>query len=352
LASRQIRFLSRLSGLGAGNLSPLNISSNLDDYDGISSQAELEGEEEEVDGTRNPAISAASRENAREIVMDIINAKTIPAEVNDKYTFVPNDPDNGTSYDPDVDGVYYASPTVVDGKYTGNYSNCNSGQNRMCNYKGGVSTIPKDNILSDANLFHEFVAAMFSDAYAGNSSESLDGSMSGFNIVSKGDHFGEGGEYHPERYYQDEVMPDGSSCGSDVCVPGRELFSGNGNSAGEGVLVIDGNVEFNGDPEFEGIIIVLGDYTVKGGGGGDMQGAIIAAPYSCHASGVCEFDDVSVDLRGGGNNDYRHVKSALDAAWTILGETAPNAARMWLEGNNPDGDYTYMAYEWREVVSD
>ncbi|AMD02392.1 hypothetical protein [Halomonas chromatireducens] len=176
--------------------------------------------------------------------------------------------------------------------------------------------------------------------------------MSGFNIISEGDHFDSDGEYRPFGYLDGEEMPDGTTCSTDIdkqCQPSRGKFSAGGSSAGDGVLIIDGNVEFNGNPEFQGLIIVLGDYTVKGGGGGDLEGSIIAAPYSCR-DGNCVFNEVNIDLTGGGGNDYLHVLEYLDAAWELLGSVSPEAARLWLEGNNPGGNFTYMARGWREIT--
>ncbi|MFP3670723.1 hypothetical protein SB717_37190, partial [Priestia sp. SIMBA_032] len=41
-------------------------------------------------------------------------------------------------------------------------------------------------------------------------------------------------------------------------------------------------VEFKGNPEFDGLIIVLGDYTIDGSGTDPFTGAIISSPYSQH----------------------------------------------------------------------
>jgi hypothetical protein len=338
IALREIEILARLEGLGADNLSPLNVPATLDNYEGITSQAGVTGEDI-VDGTRNPAITAASKEEAQKIVDDIVGKNG-----SSKYTFVPYDDDSGH-------GIFYVESAVNDeGEYTGNYEGCNSGNNRMCNYKGGISTRPKDNVLADANLFHDFISAIFDDAYASHSSGTLSDNMSGFNIVSTGAHLDSEDAYWPTRYLEEEEISGGGTCESEVCYPERQKFTGSGSAAGDGVLIIDGDVEFNGNPEFQGLIIVLGSYTVKGGGGGDLEGAIIAAPYSCHPSQGCDFDKVNIDISGGGGNDYLHVMEYLDAAWEKLGNISPEAARKWLEGNNPGGTFTYRAHGWRDIT--
>lgn len=220
----------------------------------------------------------------------------------------------------------------------------------MCNYKGGIVTRPKDSVLSDANLFHNFVSAIFEEAYSSSSSGSLSNNMSGFNIISTGGHLDGSDNYRPARYVYGQEMSGGGTCYSDICYPVRQEFTGSGNAAGDGVLIIDGDVTFNGNPEFKGLIIVLGSYTVKGGGGGDLEGAIIAAPYSCQSNGDCFFDKTNINISGGGGNDYLHVMAYLDAAWELLGAASPEAARQWLQGNNPGGTFTYHAHGWRDIT--
>lgn|GEM_PF-4949697 len=334
---REMQIFARLNGLGGDNLSPLNVPATLDNYEGIKSQAGVTGEDV-VDGTRNPAITASNKEEAKKIVDDIVGKNG-----SDKYVFIPDGDGSGH-------GVFYAAPTIVNGEYTGDYASCNSGNNRLCNYMGGIATRPKDNVLADANLFHNFISAVFNDAYGSNSSGSLSNGMSGFNIISTGAHFDSSEHYRPARYLDGEALPGGGTCQSEVCYPSRQEFSGSGNAAGDGVLIIDGNITFNGNPEFKGLIIVLGSYTVKGGGGGDMEGAIIAAPYSCRPSGDCHFDKMNIDISGGGGNDYLHNMTYLDAAWELLGSVSPEAARQWLQGNNPGGSFTYLAHGWRDIT--
>lgn len=82
-----------------------------------------------------------------------------------------------------------------------------------------------------------------------------------------------------------------------------------------------------------------------------MEGAIIAAPYSCLPDGACHFDKVNVDISGGGGNDYLHNMQYLDAAWELLASKSPEASRKWLEGNNPGGPFRYNALSWRDVLN-
>ncbi|WP_355661986.1 PilX N-terminal domain-containing pilus assembly protein [Halomonas salifodinae] len=353
ISERILQILARRDGMGFGRLSPFNSASEFEDFGGVRSQAEYEGEEatEEYDGT--PAISASSREDAFDIVRDILKLGEDAQEQtgHGKYTFVPSDPN-----DPDGDGIFYAAPTVnSDGVYTGDYSSCNSGPNRLCNYKGGISTQPAEAILGySGDAFHVFMQTLFSDAYSSNGTGSLQSGVSDVTIVSNGSHFDESGSYQPVREWVcDEV--DESDC--SYVYPERDPFSsGQGGFSGEGFLVIDGDVVFNGDPGFKGIIIVLGDYEISGGGGSDFEGAIVAAPYSCEEtppSGVppCRFDPVRVDISGGGGNDYRHSLSALDSAWEALVDASPAAAEAWFQGNNPSGNWAVIASSWVEKVN-
>lgn len=320
-ASRYVSVVVEPEGMGFRNLSPLNFISAIVALRGINSQAELEGEL--VEGRRNPAIAAGSRADALRLVEEVAGNR--PSE---KYTFVPDDPSN-----PGGDGVYYASPTVDgDGRYTGDYSACNSGNNRLCNYKGGISTKPAEKIFdpSDAGAFANFISTVFSaygESGSHNFTNQLSGGFSGVSVVSNIAVETGPVEYSPLR-----------TCENDVCnYPERVTFEGGNDLRGDGILIIDGNAEFRGDPSFDGLIIVLGDYTVKGGGGDDFNGAIIAAPYSCEVGGGCGFDPLDVDARGGGNNDYLHNMEALDAAWTHLRNLSPQAAMDWYFSNRPEG---------------
>ncbi|PRY68779.1 hypothetical protein BCL64_11556 [Halomonas ventosae] len=56
------------------------------------------------------------------------------------------------------------------------------------------------------------------------------------------------------------------------------VVDSDGDGVDGGVLIIDGNLELIGVPSFDGLVIVLGDYQVTGGGGGEFNGSVVTAP--------------------------------------------------------------------------
>lgn len=122
-------------------------------------------------------------------------------------------------------------------------------------------------------------------------------------------------------------------------------------SGKSGLLIIDGHATFNADPEFEGMIIVLGDLKISGGGRDNFNGAIIAAPYFYGSDDEkgwgfhCQ--EVIFDADGGGNHDYLHDQVAIDAALNLLPDEAWDA---WIVGNKAD-PHGYLLEGWFEKVS-
>jgi hypothetical protein len=146
----------------------------------------------------------------------------------------------------------------------------------------------------------------------------------------------------------------------------RANYSISGQFTGSGVLVVDGNVSFGGVPSFDGLIIVLGDYTVTGGGGGkgDFNGSVVSAPItgnvaapeflsdvygnslSCHASTNCGFDKKTMTIGGGGDSQYHYDLTALLDSVQLLEDTGATAGgqtakQLFAYGdlNNPLGFY-------------
>jgi hypothetical protein len=137
--------------------------------------------------------------------------------------------------------------------------------------------------------------------------------------------------------------------GGEVVGIQRDTFTAHGNNfSGDGLLIVDGSVDFQGHPSFYGIIIILGDYDLSGGGTGAFEGAIIASPYfynHYHADGPrLDFQCVNVDVNGGGNHDYVYDFDAISHALMSL---TPEAYDLWVKGND-DHSFRYELYEIRE----
>lgn len=135
----------------------------------------------------------------------------------------------------------------------------------------------------------------------------------------------------------------------DVVGIQRDVFTAGGNNfSGDGLLIVDGSVDFQGHPTFYGIIIILGDYDLSGGGTGAFEGAIIASPYFYnhhHPDGPrLDFQCVNVDVDGGGNHDYVYDFDAISHALMSL---TPEAYDLWVKGND-DQSFRYELYEIRE----
>lgn len=106
----------------------------------------------------------------------------------------------------------------------------------------------------------------------------------------------------------------------------------NGNATldgGAGLLIVTGNLVMNGNPSFNGIILVLGEGTINrdGGGNGNILGAIYVAKFarSWPASENGQphpFLAPSFHTNGGGNADLRYdsvwVQQAKDALGDIV----------------------------------
>lgn len=94
-------------------------------------------------------------------------------------------------------------------------------------------------------------------------------------------------------------------------------------------MVVRGDADLNGTPSFEGLLIVLGDYTVSGGGRGVFNGSLLVSPYAANEDGVLESQPANLDFSGGGNATYLYDAAAMDTAFGLLGD----AGEYWTDNN-------------------
>ncbi|HBQ06131.1 MAG TPA: hypothetical protein DD676_05830 [Halomonas sp.] len=117
------------------------------------------------------------------------------------------------------------------------------------------------------------------------------------------------------------------------------------NISGAGVLVVKGNYDAGGNPEFDGLIIVLGNYSQKGGGGRDLNGALLVAPYNVND---LKFTEANIEFSGGGSNDFNYDEAALRTAFNLLDDEEQAS---WGSCNAPpasgDGELTWYLSDWR-----
>jgi hypothetical protein len=91
---------------------------------------------------------------------------------------------------------------------------------------------------------------------------------------------------------------------------------------GGGLLIVTGNLTLNGNPSFEGLILVLGGGHVirNGGGNGDIYGAISVAKFNVNGNGG--FQAPYFDTSGGGNSLMQYDSDAVRKALNISGPRA------------------------------
>ncbi len=101
--------------------------------------------------------------------------------------------------------------------------------------------------------------------------------------------------------------------------PGPTVDLGS-NHQGTGLLIVTGNIETNGNTDFEGVILVLGKGTISrsGGGNGRISGTIIIAKFDPYGAASDPFGTPAFSISGGGNScvqyDSNWVQEALDAS--------------------------------------
>ncbi|HET6977897.1 MAG TPA: hypothetical protein VFI24_16330 [Pyrinomonadaceae bacterium] len=88
---------------------------------------------------------------------------------------------------------------------------------------------------------------------------------------------------------------------------------------GAGLLIITGDLELNGNPSFDGLILVLGEGTInrKGGGNGNIYGAITVAKFDVNGTGG--FLAPSFTTAGGGNSTIQYDSTAIRKALNLGG---------------------------------
>ncbi len=107
--------------------------------------------------------------------------------------------------------------------------------------------------------------------------------------------------------------------------PGPAVTLGS-NHQGSGLLIVTGNLDTNGNTDFEGIILVLGRGRVTRSGGGDgvIRGTIIVANFDPEGAYGDPFGNPSFSMAGGGNSsvvyDSNWIRRAMGSSGlSVLG---------------------------------
>lgn len=332
---RHILYAARL-GIGPG--APLVAADEPDDCAGTtitlpSSNADFVGNED-VDGNFQAAFQVGCDALARESAESVLKNSQAPL------------------YDTDT-GTYTCDPT-------------DTGNNKLCNYKGGIQGGIDIEILKNPELLAEFLRAL---RYDGPSDSTP---PAGVNVINSFPASAEGVTFlEPTSAQPRDAL-------------GRANFVEGGSFSGNGILVVDGNVNFKGVPNFEGLIIVLGDYIVDGGGGaqqGTFRGSVVAAPLdwthegvdedgnpidykeangneyeSCPASTSCDhaFAPKTLEIGGGGSSPYIFDDEALLEAFGLIDditlEDGRNITDLWGVNGVSLGNRYYIS-EWQEIFN-
>jgi hypothetical protein len=111
---------------------------------------------------------------------------------------------------------------------------------------------------------------------------------------------------------------------SNTTPDGITFVDGNCNlEGGSGLLIVTGDLEMSGNPNFSGVILVLGTGSVNrnGGGNGNIYGALVVAALDRNGTGG--FTAPIFNTNGGGNSTMQYdslaVSRAMGAAGTIVG---------------------------------
>ncbi|MDX1554595.1 MAG: PilX N-terminal domain-containing pilus assembly protein [Xanthomonadales bacterium] len=130
-----------------------------------------------------------------------------------------------------------------------------------------------------------------------------------------------------------------------------------GDVTGAGILFVNGNLAWNGTPQFKGLIVTLGGtFTIDGGGlGGDHGGSVVVLNQAADPSDPnAEFEPSNLSNTGGGTALYKFDCSALWMAHGLLDGTGQG---LWTPDCDvaPAGPYDagpgeLVIASWRENI--
>ncbi len=100
-----------------------------------------------------------------------------------------------------------------------------------------------------------------------------------------------------------------------------DMVLGPGNPTGQGTLIITGNLTLDGNFNFNGVVLVLGEGEVyrTGGGHGNLYGAIFIAKFARAGADTDLFGAPIFDTSGGGTSNIQYSSNAVDMAKSVGG---------------------------------
>ena len=102
-----------------------------------------------------------------------------------------------------------------------------------------------------------------------------------------------------------------------------DLVLGPGNPTGQGTLIVTGKLTLDGNFNFNGVIMVLGEgHVYRGGGGqGNIYGAIFVAKFEPTGADTDVFGAPTFDTSGGGTANIQYSTAAIDMAKSVGGHS-------------------------------
>ena len=99
------------------------------------------------------------------------------------------------------------------------------------------------------------------------------------------------------------------------------LVLGPGNPTGQGTLIVTGDLTLNGNFNFNGVILVLGEGHVyrTGGGQGNIYGAMFVARFTRTGADTDVFQAPTFDTTGGGSSNIQYSSVSVDKAKSVGG---------------------------------
>jgi hypothetical protein len=130
------------------------------------------------------------------------------------------------------------------------------------------------------------------------------------------------------RYFSTEALAKASAEGLGATNPDGvltfvdgDLTLGPGSPTGQGTLIVTGKLTLNGNFQFNGVIMVLGNGEVyrSGGGHGDIFGAIYVAKFARVGPDTDIFGAPVFNTDGGGSSNIQYSSAAIDMAKAVGG---------------------------------
>ncbi|HEX7771771.1 MAG TPA: hypothetical protein VF435_05075 [Pyrinomonadaceae bacterium] len=102
-----------------------------------------------------------------------------------------------------------------------------------------------------------------------------------------------------------------------------DLTLGPGNPSGQGTLIVTGKLTLDGNFNWNGVIMVLGDGNVlrSGGGHGNIYGAMFVAKFAKVGLSSDVFQAPTFNTNGGGSANIQYSCSAIDMAKSVGGHS-------------------------------